>query len=73
MTPELEADRAASLHVPCPSCAQPAGQICVRAVDRKPLERAAAHTSRLKKASVIHAPLDSRDLRHDPDHGRTRW
>lgn len=74
MNLELEADRAQALTVACPltACAQPAGQPCLSWVTRKPLENLPAHNARLKAAGVMHAPVDVRELRHDPDR-KARW
>lgn len=57
------ADRRRALAVACPFCGAPAGDRCVRREDGGPLERFPAHTSRLDAAGVVHAPIDSRELR----------
>lgn len=57
------ADRRRALAVDYPFCAVPAGDRCVRRDTGEPLERFPAHTSRLEAAGVVHAPIDSRELR----------
>lgn len=56
-------DRDQALTVPCSYCHVPAGELCVRLHDRAPLANVAAHTPRLREAGVVHAPIDSRELR----------
>lgn len=61
-------DRRQSMTVACPWCQVEPGEVCLRS-DGSELERVAAHTSRLSAAGVVHAPLDSRELRApDPRH-----
>jgi hypothetical protein len=55
-------DRRQAETVDCPTCRAPRGTTCVRG-DGEPLVHAAAHTPRLTAAGVLHAPLDSRELR----------
>lgn len=62
MNLETAADRERALSVACPHCRAEQGQVCVRP-DGEELQRAAAHTSRITAAGVVHAPIDSRDLR----------
>jgi hypothetical protein len=80
VTPELEADRAQALTVPCPfppkGCGEPIGAPCTRESmtgDREPLENLPAHPARLDAAGVVHAPLDPRELAYDPDTQFRRW
>ena len=70
MNLEIQADREQALTVPCPppplGCAAVEGSVCTRPDGlggRTELERFAAHDARLKAAGVLHAPLDSRELR----------
>lgn len=67
MNPDLRADRKRALTVPCGYCHAEPGQVCTRpnvlTGEPKPLEVFAAHLPRLKAAGVVHAPIDSRDLR----------
>lgn len=58
-----QADRDASLAVPCAYCHAEAGAVCVRLGTTVELVNAPAHTPRLRDAGVIHAPIDSRELR----------
>jgi hypothetical protein len=66
MTPDLDDDRQRALTVPCSYCHALAGQPCTRtdlAGETRPLGVFPAHLPRLKAAGVLHAPIDSRDLR----------
>lgn len=65
MNYDLLDDRAAAARVACPvnRCHAPAGEPCINVHTGKPLEHLPAHDARLKAAGVLHAPLDSRDLR----------
>ena len=65
MNPDLLDDRAVACRIPCPveRCNAQPGQPCTNLHTGKPLEHLAAHLPRLKAAGVIHAPIDSRDLR----------
>lgn len=63
MNLELAEDRRRALTVACRWCSAATGQLCTRRSDGRPLERLAAHEMRLRDAGVIHAPIDSRDLR----------
>ena len=53
--------------VPCPEpprgCSAPAGETCRNLTTGAELAHQAAHNVRLRAAGVVHAPLDSRDLR----------
>jgi hypothetical protein len=62
---DLLDDRAAACRVPCPveRCNAQAGDPCRNVHTGLPLEHLPAHDVRLKAAGVIHAPVDSRDLR----------
>ena len=65
MNPDLLDDRATAASVPCtePRCNAQPGDPCVNVHTGQPLEHQAAHLARLKAAGVVHAPIDSRDLR----------
>lgn len=76
MNLDLANDRDRAQAVPCPppphGCAAPAGDPCVRIADGTPLEHLPAHTARIKAAGIVHAPIDSRELRADPNRGGRR-
>ena len=69
MNPDLLDDRAAANRVPCtePRCNAQAGDPCVNVHTGLPLEHQPAHLVRVKAglaaAGIVHAPIDSRDLR----------
>ena len=71
---DLEEDRIQALTIACPltACAAPAGEMCRSFVTGKPHQNLPAHNARLKAAGVEHAPVDVRELRHDPDR-KARW
>lgn len=53
---------ARALAVPCRSCNQPAGELCVRATDGRPLERFVAHPVRINDAGAYLGGTDPREL-----------
>lgn len=63
MNLEDQADREQALTVACPYCVAAEREPCVRKGTDEPLVNVAAHTARLQAAGVMHAPLDSRELR----------
>lgn len=63
MNLEDQADRDRALTVTCPYCNAQPDEVCVRKGTSEPLQNFAAHPSRLDAAGVVHAPLDSRELR----------
>lgn len=65
MNAATRADQDQALTVPCaePRCNALIGERCVNVHTGEPLVKLPAHLSRLKAAGVVHAPLDSRDLR----------
>lgn len=63
MNLEDAADRDQALTVPCTWCNAQPGEVCVRRGTDDPLLNIAAHLSRMHAAGVMHAPLDSRELR----------
>lgn len=65
MNRDLLDDRAAAAAVPCsvPRCNAQAGEPCRNVHTGQPLEHLPAHHARLKAAGIVHAPIDSRDLR----------
>lgn len=70
MTPDLLSDQDQALTEACPlppdGCGSAVGELCTRLTvdgERVPLEHFPAHIPRLKRAGVVHAPWDSRDLR----------
>lgn len=67
MTPELRADRAQALTVPCPypRCLAATGDPCRNPDTGRPVASLAAHLSRLKAAGVSHAPLSAEVLAGD--------
>lgn len=74
MNLEQQQDREQALTVACPltACAAPAGEMCRSFVTGRPHQNLPAHDARLRAAGVVHAPLDTRELRHDPDR-KARW
>lgn len=60
---EDELDRRAALEVACRWCHAAKGEPCVRKGTDEPLQGPAAHTCRIDDAGVVHAPLDSREIR----------
>jgi hypothetical protein len=60
---EDQADRDRALTVGCRYCLAEVGEPCVRKGTSDELRNFAAHPSRLTDAGVVHAPLDSRELR----------
>lgn len=58
-----QADRDRALTVGCRYCLAQVGEPCVRRGTDEVLTNVAAHTPRLADAGVVHAPLDSRELR----------
>lgn len=65
MNDELLADQDQAVTVPCPEerCRALIGEVCVNVHTNQPLRHLPAHNARLNAAGVLHAPLDSRDLR----------
>lgn len=66
MNLEDQHDRERALTKPCPprplGCGVGVGKPCVTSTG-EPLHRFPAHVARLQDAGVVHAPLDSRELR----------
>lgn len=65
---ERQADRELALTVACNAprplgCGAAVGEECTNLSTGGPLTRLAAHDARIKAAGVMHAPIDSRDLR----------
>lgn len=56
-------DRDRALTVACPYCLAQPGEPCVRKGTDELLVGPPAHTCRIDAAGVVHAPLDSRELR----------
>lgn len=63
MNLEDQADREQAMTVPCTWCGAVAGVECQNRVTGLPVEFIPAHVDRMKAAGVVHAPLDSRELR----------
>ncbi len=70
MNRDLLSDQDQALTEACPlppdGCGSAVSELCTRLTatgERVPLERFPAHIVRIKRAGVIHAPWDSRDLR----------
>lgn len=65
MNADLLADQDQAVTVPCPEprCSALIGEVCINVHTKQPLRHLPAHDSRLKAAGVVHAPIDSRDLR----------
>lgn len=64
MNLEAAQDREQALTVACPYCLAQPSEPCVRKGTDEVLVGPPAHTCRLDDAGVIHAPLDTRELRH---------